>query len=53
MNKPSKVIRVRNEQIRTRFGECLKQGMPIMMIYAKLTWEFDLSEVHIRRVVRG
>lgn len=53
MNKPSKVIRARNETIRARFWQHLQQGVPTMLAYAKLALEYDLSEVQIRRIVAG
>ena len=53
MNRPSKVIRARNEAIRARFGQHLQQGVPTMLAYAKLAFEYDLSEVQIRRIVAG
>lgn len=52
MNKPSKVIRARNETIRARFGQHLQQGMPTMLAYTNLSHEFDLSEVQIRRIIQ-
>lgn len=51
MNRKSKVVRVRNEAIRTRFGQHLREGVPTMLAYAKLSFEYDLSEVQIRRII--
>lgn len=51
MNRSSNVIRVRNEAIRIRFGQHLQEGAPTMLAYAKLSLEYDLSEVQIRRII--
>lgn len=51
MNKPSKAIRARNEDIRARFGQHLSEGVPTMIAYAKLSYDFELSEVQIRRII--
>lgn len=51
MNRPSNVIRARNEVIRARFVEYLQQGVSTMLAYAKLSVEHDLSEVQIRRII--
>ena len=57
MNKKSKWLQIRNQQIQQRFIEELAktknsdEKIPILSIHAKLAVEFDLSIERIREIV--
>ena len=44
-------IQRRNQAIRQRYYELLRQGMPIMVAYAMTGREFYLSEERIRKII--
>ena len=51
MNRRNKTIEWRNKEIYAEYIAHLRNSMPIMMAYAILANNFDLSEESIRKIV--
>ena len=51
MNRRNKTIEWRNKEIYAEYIAHLRNGMPMMMAYAILAKNFDLSEESIRKIV--
>ena len=51
MYRKNKTLQWRNRQIYADYTAHLRNGMPIMLIYATLGNQYDLSEQRIREIV--
>ena len=51
MYRKNKTLQWRNRQIYADYTAHLRNGMPIMLIYATLGEQYDLGEERIRKIV--
>lgn len=51
MKRRNKVIERRNTEIYAEYIAHIRKGLPVMLAYATIANQFDLSENHVRNII--